>query len=151
MSDLKVGTTKIIDLLNQEKLSMYDAGKLLEAIGKLFTEFEGSMLRDACFTIEDAEAMLHHAKELAAKLNIWYDRYDEISQKNFDKAEEVYSKVFKAYSNLKNKIEKLPKIEVPYISSHSLKELVEISERLHHLDEKTWRRVLDLAEALVNK
>lgn len=143
--------TKLIDILNREELTFYDAGILFKSIGDLFQGYEAAGLRAIEETKEDANNLVTFAKEVVARLIKAGDEMEQEFDRYFDRAYAAYERVSRMRKELDEKFsglrEEFKEIQIPY----GLKALLEVCETLSRVDDRTVAAVIKVAEAMAGQ
>lgn len=137
---------EIKTILEKDEISVCEAGSILRAVVSMFDASQKSILETVSYTKDDLTALVNACSATLHKADEYYTELDTIQGKVFDKAEKVYKDIIAAHNTLLKRVESLPKIEPAYIP-YNTKEIIDIAERLSHLSDEQWGRVIDLAKA----
>jgi hypothetical protein len=140
--------TTILDICDQERLSAWDAGQLLKAAGDALQKVEHAVIKHVSEEARaDAERLIDDVRALQVRVRGIYEvieteeaellkRYDDLYHRVTSKRAEIARRI--------DKIDRLPKIEIPY----NTKELLEIAQRCSEMSDEQWSRVVELAKSL---
>ena len=140
--------TKIIDILKQNEMTVYDIGTLFEYMAKLFKEFERAIVLNAEYAIEDSEGLIAKAKEMLSSVDTWIARVDEKSQKITRESERLMNDIFIQHKKFKKKMDELPVFEKEVFVPYGLKAIIDLAEQCGNLNDNAWQKVIELAKAL---
>jgi predicted nuclease with TOPRIM domain len=138
---------KLTDILGKEKISAYEAGQLVEHVGKLLQNFENAIVTECSEMTTNANDLISHVEGMAQSLIKTHDKVDLMIAQSVSRADEQFRKVRDTYKDLERKIEELPKFENQHMP-YNLEQLFSVAERCNSLSDEQWKRVVELAKAL---
>ena len=140
---------KLVDVLGKEKISAYEAGQLVEQVGKFLQGFERAIITESEYCTEQANTLLEQVTAFAEKIREEYAVIEKLAGEAEKIGNEQYKRIREAHEGLRKRIEELPEIKPP--SVYGLKDVLDIAERCRHYTDEQWARVIDLARAMGNR
>lgn len=134
----------------EPRLDYWEMGRLLTAFGKMLQEIPGSTLKACELTSEDAlYRVTADIKAAMTKLEEFQKQFNAIDEKIYNQSEESWKRVQEARAVFEWRLNRL---EWPNVNfGYGIKETVEVAERLAHLTDKQWGRVIELAKAFAQR
>ena len=144
----KIELKGIFDRTDGE-MSYYDAGLLLQYVGKMFQGYEKAAYQSINYAKEDAESLVTFAKQLINKMEAYQIELDAAVEKFNQDAENAYIAADKKRRELVNKFGSLSRLSVDEVRiPYGLKELLDVCEKLSRFDDKTVEIAVKLATAM---
>ena len=139
---------RVVGLLEKERLTVYEACEVLEAVAKMVREIPGSIIQLNTECLEhEVNSALERAEALIRRFADFHGKLATLDDELYQKAEAVWKTAGLAKDQLRQRLEQLgdvPDVGVPY----NVTQMIEIAERCSGLDDEQWGRVVDLAKAL---
>jgi uncharacterized protein YoxC len=135
----------------QDKLSVYDVGKLLSLVGEAMKNTQDSIAMPVEGAKSDVENIMASAKKVFDETRQLYNEINDESDKFLDLSDKIYNKLSHAVFAYRERIENIRPVQnTDEISQTliSLERVVSFTERCSNLTDYQWLRVVELAKAL---